>query len=158
MENERFAAVEPRIEKSSGADIPELCTVWEASVRATHDFLREEDILFYKSTMDTLLTAVTVYLVRDEERKIAGFLGVSAHDIEMLFIHPASRGRGVGKTLCRYAVHTLGLRNVDVNEQNEQAVGFYRHMGFVPTGRSDVDGLGKPYPIISMQFGREAEE
>ncbi|GEM_PF-4175267 len=33
---------------------------------------------------------------------------------------------------------------IDVNEQNEVALGFYLHCGFEVTGRSAVDGLGKP--------------
>lgn len=32
--------------------------------------------------------------------------------------------QGAGRLLLRYAVDALGARSVDVNEQNEQAVGF----------------------------------
>jgi putative acetyltransferase len=39
---------------------------------------------------------------------------------------------------------------VDVNEQNEQALGFYRHLGFEVVGRSPLDGQGKPYPLLHM--------
>jgi putative acetyltransferase len=41
---------------------------------------------------------------------------------------------------------------VDVNEQNEQAVGFYRHLGFEVEGRSSVDGLGLPFPLLHMRL------
>jgi putative acetyltransferase len=41
---------------------------------------------------------------------------------------------------------------VDVNEQNEQAVGFYLKMGFQVEGRSDEDGFGKPYPLLHMRL------
>lgn len=46
---------------------------------------------------------------------------------------------------------------VDVNEQNEQAVGFYKRMGFTINGRTDTDGLGKPYPILQMKLVAESE-
>jgi len=39
---------------------------------------------------------------------------------------------------------------VDVNEQNDQAVGFYRKMGFTETGRSPTDDDGRPYPLLHM--------
>jgi putative acetyltransferase len=45
----------------------------------------------------------------------------------------------------------LGATKVDVNEQNDQAVGFYRHMGFEVTGRSAVDDLGQPFPVLHMK-------
>ncbi|RYZ54653.1 MAG: GNAT family N-acetyltransferase, partial [Chitinophagaceae bacterium] len=52
-----------------------------------------------------------------------------------------------------YAVSDLDKKWVDVNEQNEMAVGFYRHFGFRVTGRSETDSLGKPYPLLTMHYG-----
>lgn len=43
---------------------------------------------------------------------------------------------------------------VDVNEQNAGAHAFYKKYGFVQTGRSELDGAGKPYPLIHMELGR----
>jgi putative acetyltransferase len=42
---------------------------------------------------------------------------------------------------------------VDVNEQNPQGVGFYRHMGFEQVGRSELDGQGNPFPLLHMRLG-----
>jgi putative acetyltransferase len=39
-----------------------------------------------------------------------------------------------------------------VNEQNPQAVGFYEHIGFLITGRSTLDGQGKPFPLLHMKL------
>lgn len=39
---------------------------------------------------------------------------------------------------------------VDVNEQNNHALGFYEHIGFKVVGRSPLDGQGEPYPILHM--------
>jgi putative acetyltransferase len=69
----------------------------------------------------------------------------------MLFIHPAYRGKGVGRALLVYAVDTLGILRVDVNEQNEQAVDFYKYFGFKVVGRTELDGMGKPYPILNLE-------
>lgn len=44
--------------------------------------------------------------------------------------------------------------SVDVNEQNPQAVGFYLHYGFVQTGRSPLDGEGRPFPLLHMSLLR----
>lgn len=136
-------------------DYPSIMEVWEASVRATHHFLTEADIQFYKPLiLDQYLDAVDLYCTKTGD-VITGFLGLSDGMIQMLFIHPDSRGKSIGKILLQFAIEK-GIKKVDVNEQNEQAVGFYQHMGFVVTNRSEVDGSGKSYPILTMELPDQA--
>lgn len=138
------------VKPSEYHDVTEL---WEASVRATHHFLKEEDIAFYKPlVLHQYLSAVNLVCKRDEKQRIIGFMGTSDDTIEMLFIDPALRGKGIGKAFLNYAVYQLHIRKVDVNEQNEQAVGFYKSFGYVVTSRAEVDGMGKPYPILHMEL------
>ena len=137
-------------------DFAQLTDVWEASVRATHDFLREEDIGKMKPLVrDQYLYLVTPFGIRDANGRILGFIGVARNKIEMLFIHPDARGQGIGKQLLRYAVDHLGTDEVDVNEQNGQAVGFYLHAGFKVTGRSERDGQGQPFPLLHLKLAKE---
>ena len=96
--------------------------------------------------------ALAVACVRDEAGEVSGFVGVAGGKVEMLFVHPEWRGQGAGRTLLTYAVDVLGARTLDVNEQNPQAVGFYLRMGFEVVGRSNVDGMGKPYPLLYMRL------
>lgn len=44
------------------------------------------------------------------------------------------------------------MNKVDVNEQNDKALGFYLRMGFRIIGRNETDGMGKPYPILHLQL------
>ncbi len=141
-----------KIESVTPADFPEIVDVWEASVRATHDFLSESDIQYLKPLiLNEYLKAVELFCIR-EEGKILGFLGLSPDKIEMLFVRPDARGKGVGKNLARFAIYEKGIRKVDVNEQNPQAVGFYKHIGFEVVSRSPLDPQGKPFPILSMEL------
>jgi putative acetyltransferase len=127
--------------------------VWEASVRATHHFLAEEDIQLYKPLiLNYYLGAVDLACVRSDVGELVGFIGVAEAKIEMLFIYPVLRGKGIGKVLVAYAVSALAATKVDVNEANEQAVGFYRRMGFQTTGRSETDPMGKPFPLLHMEL------
>lgn len=89
------------------------------------------------------------------EEEIAGFCGVHDGNIEMLFIAPEARGSGVGRLLVAHAIQRQGARRVDVDEQNAQALGFYQHLGFEVTGRSPLDGQGKPYPLLHMALAAE---
>lgn len=133
-----------------------VIAVWEASVRATHHFLKEEDIQYFKPLiLNNYLDAVELRSARNEQNEIIGFLGVAEQNLEMLFIHPNVRGIGIGKKLLHYAINELKITNVDVNEQNEQAVGFYKHFGFEIIDRSELDFSGKPFPILYMKLKKQ---
>ncbi len=142
-----------RIDTINKTEYQEVVNVWEASVRATHHFLKEEDIAYFKPLiLNTYLDAVELRCIRNEAEKIIGFLGVADQNLEMLFIHPIYRGKGIGKALLDYSVNELKVLKVDVNEQNEQAVGFYKYYGFETINRSELDACGKPYPISHMEL------
>ncbi|WP_281559322.1 acetyltransferase [Thalassomonas sp. RHCl1] len=142
-----------KIQAVAKEDHQELVDLWEASVRATHDFLSEADIQFLKPLiLNDYLDAVTLRCIKDGSNTILGFLGVAEGNIEMLFVLPANRGQGVGKTLTRYAIEELAATKVDVNEQNPQALAFYQKLGFKVTGRSPLDGQGKPFPLLHLSL------
>ena len=132
-------------------DLPALAVLWEASVRATHSFLTEEDIAFFRSfVVNDYLPSALLYCIRKNGIPRA-FTSVRNKEIETLFVHPDARGKGYGKQLLEFAVRNFGANRVDVNEQNTQAVGFYEHMGFTVIGRDETDGYGKPFPILHME-------
>lgn len=139
--------IRPRV----AADDALLTALWERSVRATHDFIAEDDIQrLYPLVRDSYLPALHVQVLENPDASPAGFIATSDDTIEMLFVEPAQRGQGIGRKLLDQ-VRRPGLK-VDVNEQNPKAHGFYRHYGFVDCGRSATDGEGKPFPIIHMQL------
>lgn len=139
------------LEKVLPSDYPTLTDVWEASVRATHDFLSEADIqLFRPLILHDFLPMLDLLAARSEAGETLGFVGVAEQKIEMLFLHPEARGKGLGKQLVQYAITAMQATTVDVNEQNPQALAFYEHLGFVCVGRSEVDGMGKPYPLLHL--------
>ncbi len=133
-------------------DYPEIVNVWELSVRATHDFLPEEYLQEIKQLLPSLLPHVRLFVWRHEDGTIKGFTGVAEQKMEMLFIHPESRGQGIGRQLAHFCIYQLNADQVDVNEQNEQAVNFYKKMGYKLIGRKDLDSMGRPFPILEMQY------
>lgn len=141
-------------EAASIRDYDELIQLWEASVRSTHHFLTEDDIQYYKPLIrNEYFRAVELYIIRDRKtEQITAFMGLSDELIEMLFVHPAQQGKGLGKTLLEYAIREKKMQKVDVNEQNTQALHFYQNRGFEVIARDAIDGQGKAYPILHMQL------
>jgi putative acetyltransferase len=145
------------ISAAAPPDYQEIVDVWESSVRPTHRFLTEDDIAYFKPLiLRDYLKAVDLHIARNEANTIVGFVGVAGDKLEMLFLHPDYFGHGLGKKLLRFAIDTLKAQFVDVNEQNEQAVGFYLHNGFEVISRSPLDSLGKPFPILHMALSQGA--
>ncbi len=133
--------------------IGQLETVWEKSVRTTHLFLSEEEIMRIKRYVPQALMEVPHLIAaeRNQSQPIA-FMGIENSRLEMLFISPEERGRGLGRMLLEYGILNYGINEVTVNEQNPQAVGFYRYMGFKEYKRTDFDEEGYPYPLLYMKL------
>ena len=130
----------------------ELLSVWEKSVRSSHHFLKEEDIEYFKPLVrNQYFPAVELFVARNENGRIAAFMGLSDDMLEMLFVLPEEQGRVYGKAFVEYAVSKCNIHKVDVNEDNEQAYKFYLHMCYKVVGRDELDSSGKPFPILHLQ-------
>lgn len=129
-----------------------LTTLWEESVRATHHFLMEEDIRKLVPFVREGLSGTEILAVAYNDDVPAAFMGIEANKIEMLFVAPTCFGEGIGRKLAELAIAQYGVCYVDVNEQNPQAIGFYRHIGFEVCGRTEQDEQGNPFPVLKMEL------
>ncbi len=131
--------------------LPVLLTIWEDSVRATHHFLSDTEIRQIRAYVPQALQNVSHLLVaQNESGEPIGFMGTENDRLEMLFLSPKERGKGIGKQMLQYGMEQYGIRELTVNEQNPQAVGFYTHLGFATYKRTDCDEEGNPYPLLYM--------
>ena len=136
-----------------------LLEVWESSARATHLFLSDSEIKRIKKYVPQALNGIAhLVIVEDETGRPGAFMGIEDGTLEMLFISPEERGKGLGKRLIQYGIENYGVKRLAVNEQNPQAKGFYKHMGFQVYKRTDLDEQGNPYPLLYMCLGKTAEE
>ena len=98
-------------------DLEELLAVWDSSVRATHGFLTEADIVMLTPLVRQGLREIPLlHILRDAQGTKLGFMGTDGDKLEMLFLRPDARGRGFGRRLLDFAVKELGIRRLDVNE------------------------------------------
>ena len=129
-----------------------LLGVWEDSVRATHLFLSDAEVRRIKEYVPRALGGVEHLIAAENESgKLIAFMGTEHRRLEMLFLSPLERGKGIGRQLLRYGIQNYEIQEVTVNEQNPQAVGFYEHMGFETFRRTEHDEAGDPYPLLYMK-------
>jgi putative acetyltransferase len=127
--------------------------LWEASVRATHDFVTEADLDVFRPLVRASFGEIPQLAgLRTDDGLLIGFIGAAEGNVEMLFLDPAYRGQGGGSLLLEHAFANFAATKVDVNEQNPQAIGFYERHGFRTVSRSETDTSGKPYPILHMKL------
>ncbi len=133
--------------------VEQLLTVWENSVKATHLFLSDNEIETIKNYVPEALRNISHLLIAQNENKFpVAFMGIENQKLEMLFISPEERGKGLGKKLLQYGIKNYSINELAVNEQNPQAKGFYEHMGFQVYQRTNTDEQGNPYPLLYMNL------
>jgi putative acetyltransferase len=146
-----------KIRTSRPADGERAVDIWRKAVDATHDFLTSADRAAIEAEVQGFLPTAPLWLAVDEHDAVQGFMLLDGAQMEALFVDPACHGRGVGRALVHHALSLQAALTTDVNEQNTQAAAFYERMGFVRTGRSELDGQGRAYPLLHLRFNPAAD-
>ena len=146
-----------RIRSSRLSDGQRLVSIWRSAVDATHDFVDPADLEAIDREVQAFLPECSVWLAVDEADEGVGFMGLTGSRIESLFIDASYRGIGVGRQLVEFALASYTVLTTEVNEQNDQAVGFYSHLGFEMTGWTPTDEEGRPYPLLHLRLAAKED-
>ncbi|MDA8516513.1 acetyltransferase [Citrobacter sp. Igbk 16] len=141
------------IRRSRRDEGEKLVSIWCRSVDATHHFLSPDYRIELEELVRSFLPEAPLWVAVTEKDEPVAFMLLTEQHIDALFVDPDMRGSGVGKLLIEHALSLAATLTTDVNEQNDQAVGFYKKMGFKVTGRTEVDDLGRPYPLLKLVLG-----
>ena len=144
---------EVKIEKRDEMLIDQLLIVWKNSVKETHLFLSKDEIENIEPYVFQALNNIKHLIIEtDDNGDPIAFMGIEDNKLEMLFIAPDFREKGLGKKLLLYGIENYQVNELDVNEQNPQAKGFYEYMGFKVYKRDELDGQGNPYASLHMRL------
>ena len=122
----------------------QLIAVWEKSVDEVEEIK--------KYVPQALNEIAHLIIAREKDGSPVAFMGIEERKLEMLFIAPEERGKGLGRKLLQYGMENYAVSELAVNEQNPLAKGFYEHMGFHVYKRTTHDGQGNPYPLLYMKL------
>jgi putative acetyltransferase len=142
-----------QVRPAQADDRAQLLDLWERSVRTTHAFLEEGDVVALRPLVAKELASDAFdWWVLISTGASIGFLGFANDTIEGLFIDPDHHRQGGGRFLVEHAQSlSAGALAVDVNASNEAALRFYERLGFSVVGRSPTDSGGRPFPILHMK-------
>ena len=130
----------------------EILQVWAEAVRATHDFMTEDEITAFLPHLRRTDIPVDDFYGIFKQGQLAGFIGIIGNKVELLFIRPAFQGQGMGRQFLDFAVNKKGIYALDVYEENKRAYDFYTRLGFQVTGRLEHDSLGFAHPVLKMHL------
>lgn len=123
--------------------------------KKTHSFLSKSDFdeIYDLVAHDYLKNTVLWVYCSDNDIPL-GFMGISGNEIDSLFISPHSMRKGIGSKFIDHAQNIIKNNEiiVSVNEQNDQALVFYRSMGFQVFKRTERDAQDRPYPLLYMKL------
>lgn len=185
-----------RLKTPSAGKLNALTDLWEASVRATHDFLAPEDIAFFRQMVrQEALRGVELYVIRKPDSKapetgtsagqenrhesrtsgktgesrrpegldengmfggFAAFAGIDGDMLEMLFVAPKARGKGVGRQLVEYLVRERGIRAGRCQRAERAGGGILRPAGIPRHGARRDRSVGQALPYPPSVAGRNA--
>ena len=139
----------------AAADFPAIADLWVAAWKTAGlaiDFDARREWL--KRHLRTLAAhGVRIIVARDSDGQTLGFVSIDPQNgyLDQLCVAPSAFGAGVAPVLLREAMRlSPGVVELDVNEANARAVGFYTREGFraVTRGLSAGSGL----PTIRMRW------
>lgn len=135
-----------------------IVQLWQANVKVTHTFLTKEEIQNIKQYVPQAVAHVPhLYIALSKQGDYSVLLVLQTSVWKCCLFKSMRRGQGIGKQLLRYAIKNFDVKELTVNEQNPQAIGFYEHLGFVTYKRTELDEECQPYPLLYMKFAPNHE-
>lgn len=136
----------------AATDLKILSNIWfEASLKA-HPFIGEKRLTEQRKLIEEEYLPKAQTSVACLDGDAVGFISLLGCFIGGIFIASERQGLGIGRTLIADAMARTGELSLEVYTENEQAVGFYRALGFQEASRRAVDDFGLPFPNATLNM------
>ncbi|KAB2678425.1 MULTISPECIES: GNAT family N-acetyltransferase [Hyphomicrobiales] len=134
----------------AATDLKKLSSIWfEASMKA-HPFIGEPRLIEQRRLIEEEYLPKAETSVACLDGEAVGFISLLGTFIGGIFIAPDRQGFGIGRKLIADALVRKQELSLEVYTDNEQAVRFYRSLGFQEVSRRVVDDFGFPFPNATL--------
>lgn len=121
------------IRKMTPADLDAVMAIWLAGNLEAHPFIPASYWHAHFPAVRSAIQQATVYCAIADQDKVVGFIGLTGNYIAGLFVAKDFRQHGIGQQLLAVAKNSKNSLTLDAYVQNQHAINFYRHQGFVIT-------------------------
>ncbi|WP_108262504.1 GNAT family N-acetyltransferase [Mangrovicoccus ximenensis] len=136
----------------AATDLKRLSAIWfDASLKA-HPFIGEKRLTEQRKLIEEEYLPKAETSVACLDGEAVGFISLLGSFIGGIFIAPDRQGHGIGRTLIADALTRKDELSLEVYTENEQAVRFYRALGFQEVSRRAVDDFGFQFPNAALRI------
>ncbi|MDO2947054.1 GNAT family N-acetyltransferase [Aeromonas simiae] len=115
-------------------DMDAVLEIWLLASLQSHDFVNASSWWQVQEDLRVRYLEQSTIWVCEERGELLGFMALADDYLAALFVRPDRQGRGVGHALLTKAKGLLSELRAKVYVENDEAVRFYRHHGFVIEG------------------------
>lgn len=133
-------------------DLQTLSVIWFDASLLAHAFLGEARLREQRALIETIYLPTAETWVACHRGETVGFISLLDTFIGGLFVAPQQQGLGAGRALVQHALSLKGELSLEVYTANDQALGFYRSLGFEEISRRPVDDEGLPFENSLLQL------
>lgn len=133
-------------------DIERVADIWLNTNISAHDFIPAKYWQDNFAAVKEMLLQAEVY-VREEEKDIQGFVGLSDDYIEGIFVYEKAQSKGIGKQLLDYVKGIKKQLSLSVYQKNIRAIRFYEreHFKILQEGVDENTGEKEYQMMWSLQ-------
>lgn len=129
----------------AAADTQILSRIWLDASLLAHPFIGTQRLREQQRLIEDTYLPLSETLVAAQAGNPVGFISLLDSFIGGLFVAPAQQGKGIGRRLIAHALDLKGELSLEVYTANEQAMRFYRSLGFFEVSRRSTDDDGLPF-------------
>ncbi|MGF7060220.1 N-acetyltransferase [Brassicibacter mesophilus] len=136
--------------KMNEEEINRIMTIWKQATIKAHEFISEDYWLkSYDVVKEKYIPMAENYVYFDDE-EIKGFISIlNEEHIGALFVDVNCQGKGIGRKLIEYTRQIYDKLTLAVYKKNDQAVRFYKQVGFTITYEQLNEETNEPEYIMS---------
>ena len=129
----------------AAADTQILSRIWLDASLLAHPFIGTQRLREQQRLIEDTYLPLSETFVGAQAGDPVGFISLLDSFIGGLFVAPAQQGKGIGRRLIAHALDLKGELSLEVYTANEQAMRFYRSLGFLEVSRRSTDDDGLPF-------------
>ncbi|SOC92194.1 Acetyltransferase (GNAT) domain-containing protein [Rhizobium sp. AN5] len=129
----------------AAADTQNLSRIWLDASLLAHPFIGTQRLREQQRLIEDTYLPLSETFVATQAGDPVGFISLLDSFIGGLFVAPAQQGKGIGRRLIAHALGLKGELSLEVYTANEQAMRFYRSLGFLEVSRRSTDDGGLPF-------------